>query len=288
MKGGKNHMKTTKILIPLFAVMLLSGCATTHENNNFPLDSASNSHDVYAFEAATSVGLLNDALNDTNLKAKMSKKELTPDVIDEIASYLPSIEAALTGVDSLVTSISAESDLTEYETMMTVTYQDINSIKNTFVMYYNETILNDDDHDEDEQESYIEGIIKIDDQIYQMRGEKEIEQDEFEISFTYRLDEQTYVIVEQEIEGEKTEFQYEIVKNGESIYEYSLEVKRHSVELEVENQTIGEKEMEFYLFEKDGKTLIKAEVEDNEQEYEILFEKVIDVETGNVNYIVIN
>ena len=171
---------------------------------------------------------------------------------------------------------------------MTVTYQDINSIKNTFVMYYNETILNDDDHDEDEQESYIEGIIKIDDQIYQMRGEKEIEQDEFEISFTYRLDEQTYVIVEQEIEGEKTEFQYEIVKNGESIYEYSLEVKRHSVELEVENQTIGEKEMEFYLFEKDGKTLIKAEVEDNEQEYEILFEKVIDVETGNVNYIVIN
>ena len=121
-----------------------------------------------------------------------------------------------------------------------------------------------------------------------MRGEKEIEQDEFEISFTYRLDEQTYVIVEQEIEGEKTEFQYEIVKNGELIYEYSLEVKRHSVELEVENQTIGEKEMEFYLFEKDGKTLIKAEVEDNEQEYEILFEKVIDVETGNVNYIVIN
>ena len=140
-------MKTTKILIPLFAVMLLSGCATTHENNNFPLDSASNSHDVYAFEAATSVGLLNDALNDTNLKAKMSKKDLTPDVIDEIASYLPSIEAALTGVDSLVTSISAESDLAEYETMMTVTYQDINSIKNTFVMYYNETILNDDDHD---------------------------------------------------------------------------------------------------------------------------------------------
>ncbi len=170
---------------------------------------------------------------------------------------------------------------------MSITYKDINLKDNSFVMYYNETLeVADDDDDDEEVESSIEGIIQIGESTYKMRGSKELDVDEFEVSFVYQIDETTTIKVEQEIENNTTEFQYEVINNGNTIYEYSLEVEKDKVELEVEDEKLGEKEIEFKLINKDNKTLILAEFEDENQEVEVLFEKVSN-EDGTASYVVV-
>lgn len=280
-------MKTTKIILPLFASMLLAGCNTTNnQNNNFPIDSKDTAN-VYAFEAATSIGLIGKT-SISNLAMLKASKDVDQSIIDELIKYLPSVEAALTGLDELIAAKEETSDLAEYTTKMSVTYKDINLKDNSFVMYYNETLEFDDDHDDNDQEveSSIEGIIKIGDNTYPIRGEKELDVDEYEVSFIYQLDDNASIKVEQEIENDVTEFQYEVIIHGRSIYEYSLEVKKDKVELEVEDEKLGEKEIEFKLINRDSKTLILAEFEDEMQKVEVLFEKITNND-GTSSYVVV-
>lgn len=279
-------MKTTKIILPLFASMLLAGCNTTNnQNNNFPIDTKDTAN-VYAFEAATSIGLLGKT-SISNLAMLKAAKDVDQSIIDELIKYLPSVEAALTGLDELIAAKEEASDLAEYTTKMSVTYKDINLKDNSFVMYYNETLeIEEDDDDDQEVESSIEGIIQIGENTYPIRGEKELDVDEYEVSFIYQLDDNASIKVEQEIENDVTEFQYEVIIHGRSIYEYSLEVKKDKVELEVEDEKLGEKEIEFKLINRDSKTLILAEFEDDKQEVEVLFEKVNN-DDGTSSYIVV-
>lgn len=290
--------KTLKILLPVLTIGMLTGCQLSNNNNNQNGGSSNNnsepssqSQNVYAFEAITSAGLLHSLNNNQDVLA-IKKAQADETLISQIKDYLPSVEAALTNQSLMTSSEVVTSDRSEYATKVILTYTDIALVNQTMTMYYNETAIPDDDFDDDwddqfEEEYVIDGLIIIDNVEYQMFGKKELDQDEYEVSFTYQIDENNYIKVEQEIENNESEFNYTVIQNRRKVYEYSLEVENNSVELEVKDRNLGVEKMEFEFLNRDNKTYIVAEVRQNGVSSEIVFEKVVD-EFNNITYNVIS
>lgn len=290
--------KTLKILLPVLTIGMLTGCQLSNNNNNQNGGSSNNnsepssqSQNVYAFEAITSAGLLHSLNNNQDVLA-IKKAQADETLISQIKDYLPSVEAALTNQSLMTSSEVVTSDRSEYATKVILTYTDIALLNQTMTMYYNETAIPDDDFDDDwddqfEEKYVIDGLIIIDNVEYQMFGKKELDQDEYEVSFTYQIDENNYIKVEQEIENNESEFNYTVIQNRRKVYEYSLEVENNSVELEVKDRNLGVEKMEFEFLNRDNKTYIVAEVRQNGVSSEIVFEKVVD-EFNNITYNVIS
>lgn len=290
--------KTLKILLPVLTIGMLTGCQISTNNssqnggtNNNGSNPSAQSEQVYAFEAITSAGLLHSLNNNQDVLA-VKKAKADETLVNQIKDYLPSVEAALTNQSLMTSSEVVASDRNEYATKVIITYTDIAFVNQTMTMYYNETAIPDDDFDDDwddqfEEEYVIDGLIIIDDVEYQMFGKKELDQDEYEVSFTYQIDENNYIKVEQEIENDESEFNYTVIQNRRKVYEYSLEVEDNSVELEVKDRNLGVEKMEFEFLRRDNRTYIIAEVRQNGVSSEIVFEKVVD-ELNNVTYNVIS
>ena len=290
--------KTLKILLPVLTIGMLTGCQISTNNssqnggtNNNGSNPSAQSEQVYAFEAITSAGLLHSLNNNQDVLA-VKKAKADETLVNQIKDYLPSVEAALTNQSLMTSSEVVASDRNEYATKVIITYTDIAFVNQTMTMYYNEIAIPDDDFDDDwddqfEEEYVIDGLIIIDDVEYQMFGKKELDQDEYEVSFTYQIDENNYIKVEQEIENDESEFNYTVIQNRRKVYEYSLEVEDNSVELEVKDRNLGVEKMEFEFLKRDNRTYIIAEVRQNGVSSEIVFEKVVD-ELNNITYNVIS
>ena len=263
-------------------------------------------HNLYAFEAATSIGLL-DYLGDSSpapalhvRKAQAETPSETPAVSETIKEYLPTVEAALLGDEILADSVAGQSNREGYTSMLTITYKDITLQSNTFEMHFNETIIEDKDDDDDddwddrhekddqEQESFIEGIVVVGENEYPMRGMKELENDEFEVEFRYILGENSYIEVKQEKELGESEFEYTVVENGRKTLDYSLEVEDNEVDLEIRDRAnMVNVELKFDLFVREGRTFIRAKVEEGRNKTTYLYEKTIDQATGNATYVLV-
>ena len=283
-------MKKLKTLIlPALAATFLVGCGSPSGNDFINGNTAKES--VYAFEAVTSIGLLSEATATANPQGLRKSIQVDQSLIDSLNTYLPTIESALKGESLLTNTEVMTSDDPNYEIKQVITYTDINMQTSTITMYYNETIKVDDDDDDDdwddrherEEESFIEGVILVDGVSYRMRGEKELEDDEYEVNFRYILDDSSYILVEQEIERGETEFAYTLVQNGRKVYEYSLEIEGREVSLEMESGR-SEYEMTFFLTSRDGKNLIGCRLGDDDDHHTtIYFEKIVSPE-GQVTY----
>lgn len=282
-------MKKIKTLIlPALAATFLVGCGSPSGTDFINGDTAKES--IYAFEAVTSIGLLSEAKASMNPQGLRKAISLDQAFIDSLNTYLPTIESALKGESLLTNTEVMASDDPNYQVKQVISYTDINMQTSTITMYYNETIIEDNDWDDDdddwddeqEQESRIEGVVLVDGVSYRMRGEKELEGDEYEVNFRYILDETSYILVEQEIERGETEFAYSLVQNGREVYEYSLEIEGNEVSLEMESGR-SEYEMNFFLTTLDGKNLIGCRLENDHEKETIFFEKIVSPE-GQVTY----
>lgn len=287
-------MKQLKILLPVLAIGMLTGCQLNNNDNlstnNQGGGITQNDRNVYAFEAITSVGLLTTL--DTNQTVQPIKKAAADEtLISQIKDYLPTVEAALYNQSLMTNSEVLPSDRDEYQTKVLISYTDIAMTNQSITMYYNETLMqdyDDDDWDDQEEEYRIDGLIIVNDNEYKMFGEKELDQDEYEISFIYQVDEDSYVKVEQEIENDESEFNYTVINNRRKVYEYSLEIENNEVELEVKDRNLGVEKMEFKFINRNNKTLIIAEIRKASQKSEIVFEKVVDAQTNTIDYVVIS
>lgn len=145
-------------------------------------------------------------------------------------------------------------------------------------------------HGNDDREFAIEGIVIIGDETFEIYGKKELDDNEkYEVEFKFIVDNGSYIEVSQEIEEDETELSYTIVNRGREIYSYSLEFDNDEVELSIkDSSTYSKYTLSFKFIDWDGKTLIKATVKDGKNKTFILFEKVINEETGEVDYIVID
>ena len=130
------------------------------------------------------------------------------------------------------TVANTDEEYKEYETKMTVSYQDT-----SYVAYYNETPVDEKFDDFDEVETKLDGIMLMNDVTYKISGTKEVEGDEIETTIKSYIDQNNWVVVEQSIENGEQEFEYHSKVNG--VEEYS------SVEIEMDKKNQVEVELQF-------------------------------------------
>ena len=286
-------MKIQKLMIPALAVILLAGCQDG--GNKFVINgndgTITGSEATFIYESVTSIGLLEAIAPSSNIHQKVRKA--SQETLDQIEKYLPMVDAAFSGNQQQISATNVTSDRLEYAIRTDVTYLDVNGTSTSFTLYYNETPLVDDDDDDDwweqEEESILNGILLLNEVEYKMFGEKELEDDEMELSVRYSLNENTYVHVQQEIEKGEQEFEYEVYQAGRKVYEYSLEMERDEVELKVldRSSALSRLELKFDRIRRDGRQLIRAKISENRNQEIIFFEKVVDA-NGLVDYLVVN
>lgn len=176
--------------------------------------------DIYSQNIVASIGFLDNQLetNTVNLSSQrggnqkvLLTKQFELD-FNELANFVKSMATIVDDIENKF--VVEESDKDLYETKITYNGQGLDNEEQTYIIYYKETIVNDDDKgkDKDEVETTLEGIAIVDGQEYKVFGEKEVEKDELEIELEIIFDKDNYVKISQEKENNKTEYEYEVVK----------------------------------------------------------------------------
>lgn len=192
-----------------------------------------------------------------------------------------------------------ESDREEYKYKEVITFKDLLNQDNSYSLYYNDVKVEEEiDDDEIEKETTYVGLAVKDDKEFNFRLELEEENEtgETEVESTFYLFEKddrysyTKVSSSSEVEGleSETEYSYEVVKNGQLVTSYEMEIEFDETENEVElNLELNEKE---YLIERkfineDTYFHVEFENDETEEESEWVYKKVIDGD--NVSYIIV-
>lgn len=154
-------------------------------------------------------------------------------IAQKINYYLHASESFLnkSGIN-IVYNYNQNNQFSQYEYMMSITYQDNDGYEVKYVAYYNQ----EDESDLEEGETKLEmnGVLVVDyiqmqDKQYEFKSERSVETDEVEMEMKVYLNAEktSYISVENESGQFENEYEYKFVKDG-------LNVKK--VEMEVENE----------------------------------------------------
>ncbi len=219
-------MKKIKLFFVAAAIFmgtLLVGC-TNNTSKAFTSD-----RDLLAFYSLTSANILTDSSNQLVIP-EINNNETTPEVVEtssmiNVNEYLTMIEAMFVEEKPLVMN-DESSDLSEYEFKVIFEARDLTGKKSNYVIYYNQIEITEKDDDifEEEKEYRLEGVAVIEGVNYQIKGEKELEGRETSLDITIKLDSQNYVVIEQEIDNNEQEYEYEVYKDGKKYTSISFEV----------------------------------------------------------------
>ena len=179
------------------------------------------------------------------------------------------------------TTTEQDPTLSGYNFVMTLSLPGATGFGN-YKMYYNETKTETETEIENEQEevevsTHLEGVIVVDANQYNIVGKRTIETEgtetEASIEFTTylngtlnaetgKLENSTdYVKVEQSIENNEVEYEYEFCKNGKKSNKIEVEIEKKGTELELEFQ------LKDYTTNTPKKTRYKVEKADGSSAY---------------------
>jgi len=220
--------------------------------------------DLVTFSALSSANILSNT-ESVNLSLESSSSSLmklssTVDDIDmdKVNSYLQMMENMLVDDGPILISESV-SDKEGYAKKLVFESKDLSGNKETYILYFNETVLkekDDDDLFELEEEFKLIGLAIIDGVEYKMTGSKEIEEDEEELELKITLDESNYVIIEQETETNESEYSYVVVKNGKKVLSMSFELEDGIEEIVIRSKESGSTEI-YKFYKSKGEIVIK-------------------------------
>lgn len=203
-----------------------------------PVTELSASQKVYAFSAASGgLTLMNYQASPSYASpfgasfAAAALAETVSAESDEIALINKYMLLAETVLSEGLVTVEKESDLPDYEKMLVTRIGGIDGSLTESILYYNEAII---EKDEEETETSINGILKMGNTIFTVRGERSLEQGEEELEFTATAKDGTYVVVEHEAEYGETEYSYTVYRNGMIADEFSLENETENGVNEVE------------------------------------------------------
>ncbi len=230
----------------------------------------SKAHQVYGIQAVTLFNFVdNESISPLRGRKLLRFQNLGRADIDyqkiaqEINDYL------LSAVDILnkesVEYLEENSDNPEYSQKMTMKIKMFEHEK-TYILYFNESATSDYD-DIDEVSSKIKGIIKTDATEFVFEGEKEIEEDEYEVNLRmYLSDDLTeYYEVSQEIEKRENEYSYAYYQNNRLIEETEISIEELNNKKYVELEVFKEgREIELEFNYQDKHILIKYEIDELE------------------------
>lgn len=238
--------------------------------------------DIYGFAGVTTAMLANDKMiteqmingqSNTGLSWEEQLETTISSTLDKYMSVFDSIMGGKKPVN--VKESAVEEDLAlvyDHKLTINTNYIDGNSV--AYEMYFNETLINDDDYkvhdsDKEERETKLSGVMYINgdrETALYIDGKKEIEAGEMEIEFTASVyqsgaeRERNKVVFQQEIETEhgetEEEYLFEIYVDGvKSELEFGLEKNRRG-EVEVEySQKVGSSQINFEI-EKTNNSII--------------------------------
>ncbi len=236
-----------------FAVMLtgalgLFGCK---DDNTNALTFAK----AYDYSAIAGIGLLNTK---TATGGGVQGQALNIGTLDQAqkAELIGNLAIAQNLADNgIVRTDVTEADRDGYTYCYTVTATDYTGAEKQYTFYYNQTDITDaEDLRENERELRLDGLVILDGVEYQMIGTQEIENKETEFTFKVAIDQNNYVMIEQETETNEIEFKYTAFMQGVKVFETEVEYeidRNGNIELEFgimdkENNVLKEYEYEFY------------------------------------------
>lgn len=245
---------------------VFAGCGPKGDTELF-----SKTSDVYGFAGATTAMIMSDdTIGQTMAGATElpSLKTLLQDSIQTtLDDYMNIFDSVVGGANPVETSVE-NGDFDGYDHKMTITMSSIEGKNKSFVLYFNETLAQDDsfdieDSDEEERETKLDGKLVVGDMTFYVVGEKEIEDGEIEVSFRASLtkgDTKNYVEFSQEHSVEnnkiKEEYKFEIYFGGELLTDFAFEMekgKSGKIEVEYEqkvNSLTGEPHVISFQIEK--------------------------------------
>lgn len=267
-----------KVIFGFVVLSLLVLTACTGGYNYSDNDLFSSNEEIISFQALAAVSFLgdvsNETLNTSNGNTLLSVPLETVEETEEpsnplILSIKPYIELAekFLGNDNGLSVETGLSDMEDYELMMTFRTKDMLGETQNYTIHYNMTITDEDD---DETEFSLEGIMIVNDQTYQLTGEREVEEDEDKIEFIAKLDDLNYVESEYKVEETETKFDIKVVKNGEVVLETTIEIEIEEDETKIK--------FEFYDEGNEGTYEFKYEFEGDQLvlkiEYDVTFDGI--------------
>lgn len=295
----KKHIKFL-VVVALVAVMAVCfvGCdfdANKGGRKDFVLN---NTSDVISTALVSSANILSSLAPDNAAQGNQlaNANDITDAEIDEIHNQIQMFEAFI-GSNPLTVNIEA-SDREEFEHKMTIVFKDLNNEENSYTLYYNQVLNTDDDDDDDfdlddlmeidvEQEYTLTGIMIVAENEYSVIGEKEIEDGEYEMSIIAKIDDNNYILIEQETEEDEQELSYQVWKDGKKVTSFSMSFENEKGETSVKIKSSVEGQVTYRKFskeEKNGQTTIKIKQTVGNEHYNVTVKITKDAETGENIY----
>ena len=280
------------LCLTMAATMALAACGNPNKGKTIALSSP---NDVYGMGAVSSVRLLGSSMPASAVKSFSAVNAIaytTTDKSEDEAKrqaerfnkYFTALDSFL-GDDIISTATEKNTDSRyPYDMKMTITGKDLNGNTISYLMYYTETLLQDD-FDDDEREYKLVGVMTIDGADYYLEGERseENEKDESETELKIRAyadkeDKTSYIQMEQEYSVEngetETEYVYSIYVGGELLEQTAVEFETEDKDGKVET----EYELEFRKGTSKGKYIVEREVVENKAEIKVKY--AIDGKSG--------
>ena len=289
-------MKKTILLTGLFglAATFLSGCV-----NN--ASTKINTKEVFLMEAVTGLNMINPTSNVRKAIRRSANKPISEEQQQKIKECLPTVDMLLNNnqtFESVIETVNQEIDGVNYEFKETIKYLNSSLEFDSYVLYYNNYVIDEEDNDEDENEvevtSKTSGLAFLSDDIYYSfvsKIEKEIEDDETEEErmFLINIDENSYIKIkeEYEVEGNEKEqtLKYLVVENGVTTIDYSIEIEEESNEQSIKLK-VGDSKFKVVKETKDDETIYKVSYKDEDTKIVATYKKEID-ENGNISFVII-
>lgn len=290
-----------KIMLTLIAVLAL--CATlsacTKKKGDKVIDRLEGLQNNMSYQTVSSIKMLEIKEEFNTAKNLSGGTLLNQETVSEkevIEKYLAMMEE-LMGNNGGINIVSLTSDKPEYENMVVVTTKNLQDEETIYSLYYNETIINelDDDDDEAKEVKKITGIALANGKEYTLEGKTEVEteKDESEKETYFKIieDKNNYVIVEEEFEQElnelEREYKYVVVSNGKKVSELEFELEQENGELSVEVKEMtkdAKTSYKFKVMENGNNKYIKVEIKNGTQTTKIKARIVYDTETNTYKY----
>lgn len=237
----------------LASCLVFSACG---KNNNKNL-AFNNSSEAFGFASATAGKLLETLQSkDDSLLSLNAPSQSQNQTAETLNKYVDIFESVV-GNNALQTKKEHLDDF-EYNFQITTQITDLNGQKQVFIMKIKEVKADNSpilETDSDEIETHLTGILYLNSQEYPITGKKSIENDEIEIEFLAKIDDENYIKIAQEFENNEQEFEYQIFKNGTLYDSFSIEVEKDKNDIEVEIECQTNLDIMKYRFEREGNRL---------------------------------
>ena len=252
-------MKFTKTLLAVAAMLTLASCSTFASSESDPQTlNLTEADNQYAFATYTGIRMLKDTASIAPAPLRADDGDTSGDEITDedgdvelalVNKYL-TLYKELTEEGVLDVELAAASDRPEYIFQITITTTGIDKVETTFVLYFNEIIIEDEEDidddidgedittsedtseevtsgeglasrsrhgDRDERDStLLEGIAVIGEDEYEVKGYRWVEEDATRVGFRARLDDGRSVHISQMSSDSAQRFAY-VVRDGRHI-----------------------------------------------------------------------